>query len=104
MDRWRRLTGGAVDDVPYQRAAERFPGISREQFARAVHLVEPDGTVTRAAEAGLKSLALAGRARWLWRLYRAVRPFAWIAEAVYWMVARNRGLLDRLERAVLRIP
>ena len=102
--RWRSMTGGAVDDEPYQRAAERFGGIPREEFARAIHLVEPDGTVTRAAAAGLKSLALAGRAGALWRLYQAVPPFAWSAEATYCWVARNRGLLDRLERALLRVP
>lgn len=102
--RWRRLTGRAVDDEPYQRAADRFPGIHPEQFAAAVHLIEPDGTVTRAAEAALKSLALAGRAKWLWRLYRSVRCFRWGAEGVYRWVALHRNLLDRIERKVLRVP
>ena len=104
MGRWRKLTAGAVDDDPYQHAAERFPGITRAQFGQAVHLVEPDGTVTRAAEAALRSLAVAGQAKWLWRLYRSVRLFAWVSETVYGWVARHRDLLDRIERAVLRIP
>ena len=68
--RWRRGSTG-IDYVPYQEAADWFPAISREAFARAVHLVEPGGKVSRGAEAVFRALAL-GRPRrrlplWLYR-------------------------------------
>jgi predicted DCC family thiol-disulfide oxidoreductase YuxK len=59
--RWRQYTGEAVDYAPYQEVADRFPHIPREAFARAVHLVEPDGTVTQAAAAVFRTLELCRR-------------------------------------------
>jgi predicted DCC family thiol-disulfide oxidoreductase YuxK len=99
--RWAAMTGPAIEYVAYQRLGDRFPEIERTPLRQAVHLVEPDGTVTRGVAAVFRALALAGRYSWLDRFYHRVPGFATISESLYRFVARRRGELDRLERAVL---
>jgi predicted DCC family thiol-disulfide oxidoreductase YuxK len=101
--RWKRVTGERVEYAPFQQAAERVPGllgVPREAFAKAVHLIEPDGRVTRGAEAALRSLARApGLGFPLW-LYRFVPGMAPLAEAGYAWVASHRPLCARVTRAL----
>src|SRR5688500_6262400 len=92
--RWRNLTGDAIDYEPSQRAAEKLPQVPREEFGRSVFLAEPDGRVTRAAEAVFRSLALAGQKRYLLWLYEHVPPLRWVSELGYGVIARNRNLVD----------
>src|SRR5438105_799982 len=70
--RWRAATGDAVDYAPYQTVAARFPHIPLLAFRQAVHLLEPDGRVTRGAAAAFRSFKLARRSRWLDWAYRHV--------------------------------
>jgi predicted DCC family thiol-disulfide oxidoreductase YuxK len=95
--RWR--CGGAeeVDAEPFQTAAERFPEIPRENFGRAVHLIEPTGQVYRGATAAFAALAHSGRSSALFWLDRHVPPFRWIAAGIYRIVANNRDAFDQLE-------
>ena len=98
--RWRRVVGDSVDCAPYQEAAERAPGVPRERFAEAVHLIEHGGRVSRAAEAVFRSLAYApGRGGGLW-LYRFLPGFAPLSEACYAWIARHRPFCERLTRAL----
>jgi predicted DCC family thiol-disulfide oxidoreductase YuxK len=98
--RWRHVAGERVDIAPYQEAAGRAPGLTAEQLARAVHLVEPGGRVTRGAEAVFRSLAAApGHGGWL-ALYRRLPGFAPASEACYAWVASHRPLCERLTRIV----
>lgn len=98
VERGRRATGDAVDYVPYQEAAERFPEMERSTFAEAVHLVEPDGRVSRGAQAVFRVLAhVPGRGAGWWA-YRRVPGFAPASEWLYRLVARHRSLLARLTR------
>jgi len=46
IERWQHETGACVEYDSFQAAAERFPHVPRENFARAVHLIEPDGSIT----------------------------------------------------------
>jgi predicted DCC family thiol-disulfide oxidoreductase YuxK len=98
VERWRRLTGDRVSYVAYQEAAGAFPGIPPERFAEAVHLVEPDGRVTRGAEAVFRTLAVAPGRGWLLGLYRRCPGFAPAAEAGYRFVAAHRPAFTRLTR------
>jgi predicted DCC family thiol-disulfide oxidoreductase YuxK len=93
--RWQGVTGDRVEYEPFQSAAARFPGIPREEFARAVHLIELDGSHVRGAEAVVRALAHAGR-RWPLALYRHVPGLAPTSEMVYRAVARRRGAAGRL--------
>ncbi|HZE19363.1 MAG TPA: DCC1-like thiol-disulfide oxidoreductase family protein, partial [Candidatus Angelobacter sp.] len=66
IERWKRAVLDGADFAPSQEVAARFPSIPPSAFAEAVHLIEPDGTVTRGAEAVFRLLALTpGRRPWL---------------------------------------
>jgi predicted DCC family thiol-disulfide oxidoreductase YuxK len=100
VERWQSLTGDRVEYATFQDAAPRFPAIARERFAAAVHLIEPDGRVSLAAEAVFRSLGYApGHGAWLW-LYRHVPLFAPVSEWCYRRVARHRPLFLKLTHAV----
>ena len=53
IERWREETGEQIDYAPYQEAASRLPEISASEFRKSVYLIEPDGTLSRAARAVL---------------------------------------------------
>ena len=90
VDRWREATGSQIRYAPYQEVAANFPQIDIREFRRAVHLINPDGTVSRGAAAVLHAMALCGRKRWLGWLYKSLPPFAFAAEAAYRLYAANR--------------
>jgi predicted DCC family thiol-disulfide oxidoreductase YuxK len=91
IERWREMTGDAVDYRPSQEAADEFPEICREEFAGAVQWVEPDGSRARSADAVFRALATSTRlGKGLLWLYRRVPPFAWASETFYRLVAKNR--------------
>ncbi len=100
IERWRRGSAG-IDYVPYQEAADWFPDIPREAFARAVHLIEPGGKVSHGACAVLRALALGQpRRRLPYWLYRHVPGVAASTEAAYRLVAARRQFFSRLTRLV----
>ncbi|HEY1251279.1 MAG TPA: lipase maturation factor family protein [Thermoanaerobaculia bacterium] len=89
--RWRERTGDAVDDEPSQSAGARFPEIPAAEFARAVQLVLPDGTVLSGAEAVARLLSLPnGRGVFLWT-YRRIPGVAPAAELAYRVIAGHRS-------------
>src|SRR6266446_10583772 len=92
IERWREITAGKVDYAPYQEVADRFPEISREEFTRAMALVEPDGETFFAVEAVYRSLGYRSSRRWLAWSYDHVPGFAAISETAYNFIARHRGL------------
>ncbi len=94
IQRWRRLTGKAVDYEPYQAAAGRFPEIPEEAFRHAVRLVLPDGRVLEAAGAVLRALAARPGLAWMEWMYRRLPGFAPAAEAAYAWVAGHRAELS----------
>lgn len=99
IERWRRATGDRVEYVPSDSAAARFPKLSTDDLAEAVHLVEPGGRVSRGAEAVFRGLAFAGGYRRAGlALYERLPPFRAASEAAYRFVAARRPLFSRLTR------
>ena len=98
IERWRTLTRDRVQFAPFQEVAAQFPEIPREDFARAVQLILPDGRVSSAAEAVFRALAFAPGWAWMLWLYQHLPGVAPVAEVVYRFVARNRNPLYRLTR------
>ena len=98
--RWKNATGNAVDYLPFQDevVARCFSEIPRPDFEEAVHLIMPDGSVCRGAEAVFKSLVQGGRHRWLLALYRMVPGFADLSELLYEEVALHRTTLSKWDR------
>ncbi|MBS0237802.1 MAG: lipase maturation factor family protein [Proteobacteria bacterium] len=96
IDYWKQQTGDRVVYRPYQEAAGDFPTIPRERFARAIQLIEPDGTIYAGAAATYRTLRHApGRSAWWW-MYERIPGFAGASEWGYAFFARRRDLLARL--------
>ncbi len=91
IEYWKRLTGDRVEYAPSSEAAARYPRIPRAEFARAVQLVRPDGSVASGAQAVFETLGLE-------RAYRRSRALAFFAEALYRWIARHRTLAYHLTR------
>ncbi len=100
IHRWQCVAGDRVDFLPYQdpQVASRFPEIPREQHESAVHLIQPDGTISRAAAAVFLALAVNPQARWLLEAYERSPVFAHTAEFLYCLVARHRTWFSMLTR------
>lgn len=98
ITRWQSLTGDRIGFAPYQEVREQFPTISAQEFAAAVHFIEPGGAVYRGAEAVLRCLAATERWRWLYGCYLRVPGVSFMADRLYCWVARNRGRLSRWMR------
>lgn len=99
VERWKALTGGAVEYAAAQEAGGRFPQIPPEAFARAVQFVAADGAVAEGALAAFKALEHAPAPYpLLSRAYARLPPFARACEAVYRLVAANRAAASRLTR------
>ena len=91
-----RLTlGERVMYEPYQTAHVRFPEIPVDAFRAAVHLAEPDGRMSRGAEAVFRALAHGGR-RLPLVVYRFVPGMAALCEWGYRQVASHRPAASRL--------
>ena len=98
VERWRHASEERIDYATLQETATRLPTLDGADLEHAVHLLEPDGTLTRGAEAVFRALDLGGVKRWPRRLYEALPLFAWSADLVYRLAADNRALLSRLSR------
>lgn len=62
--------------------------------SRRAYVVRPDGTVYGGGRAVLYVLE---RLKWGWfARFLALPPMVWVAEAIYWLIARNRTLISRL--------
>jgi predicted DCC family thiol-disulfide oxidoreductase YuxK len=96
VERFRRISGETVEYRPSQEVGDSFLQIPREGFGESVWLVEPDGRTSAAAEAVFRTLALAGRRRWLWG-YEHLPGLARASEALYRLVSHNRGPADRID-------
>ncbi len=98
--RWSHSTFERVAYAPFQEVAGSHPGIPEAAFAEAVHLIEPDGSHFRGAEAVFRALATdPRRAGWLWA-YRRVPGFSALSEACYRVVAGNRPFFTRVTDAL----
>ncbi|MCH2132186.1 MAG: lipase maturation factor family protein [Phycisphaerales bacterium] len=77
--------------APYQKAAGQFPGIPESAFAEAIHLVQPDGSSARGAEAVYEIMDRVDVRSWPLRLYRWLPPFRGVSNLGYRLVANHRG-------------
>jgi len=100
VERGRHRIGERIEWATYQEAGHRVPSVPREQLARAVHLVEPGGRISRGAEAVFRALALAPAGGGALALYRYLPGFAAISEGCYAWIAAHRPLADRVTRAI----
>jgi predicted DCC family thiol-disulfide oxidoreductase YuxK len=100
VQRWRQLTTDRVDYIPFQQISTRFGELHRSDYKKAVHLIEPNGAVTRGAHAVCGILAIANR-HWPLAIYDNFPGLAQIGESAYSMVADHRNLFNLLDLALL---
>ncbi len=105
--RCRICTAGADRVRAYDRAgrvdvlslhdpsvAQRFPEVKREHVLATMHLVQPDGSIDRGADAVREIMRLIPGARWLALLW-LVPGFSLLANLGYAWVAKNRYRFNR---------
>lgn len=98
---WQRRTRGKVRYEPYQKAAAKFPGIPREEFARAAMFIESDRKVYSGAAAVFRLWTYrSGLGKIWWWAYRLIPPWARASEFVYGFVARHRPFFWMLTRII----
>lgn len=96
---FRKRTESRVDYCAYQKAPEALTeAIGREQLARAVYLIEPDGRHRSGAEVFFRLWQAAGHGRIALRCYERLPGFAALSEWAYRRVAAHRGSFYRLMR------
>src|ERR1700726_4222207 len=96
VERWRHLTGDAVEYETSQNAAARFTEISAERFQESVVCINPDGEVFFGAEAVYQTLSCRRSRAWLAWSHANVPGFAAISEGTYRIIARNRKAFSTL--------
>src|SRR5262245_10075337 len=90
IEGWRDAVGKQIQFVPYQEASGKLRQIDEREFKQAVHYIDRSGNVYRGAQAVFCAMAGCGRKRWLLWLYAMLPPFAFVAECVYQLIAKNR--------------
>ena len=61
--------------------------------AKAIHVIDPAGELTRGGRAALVLLGIIGWPRLAWLLH--LPPFIWLVELAYFIVSRNRPFFAR---------
>ena len=87
----RKALGDRLEYIPLQdpQIPPRFPGLSRDRLEESVHLVEPDGTVSRGARAVFEALDR-GWSSLPIRAYRRIPGVAAVSEWGYRIIAGHR--------------
>ena len=78
---------------PYQEIVDEFPAISSEDCARAIHLVEANGSVSKGAEATYRLYRGSHPQSLLLVLYEYLPGFKSVSEFFYKFFSSHRGLL-----------
>jgi predicted DCC family thiol-disulfide oxidoreductase YuxK len=90
VERWKTITGGRGQAVPYQEAAPLHPEIPLEDFRRAVQFIDEHGARSSGAPAIFESLKDVTGYGWLAWSYRHVPLFAPASDWVYREIAGHR--------------
>ncbi|HTL17812.1 MAG TPA: lipase maturation factor family protein [Patescibacteria group bacterium] len=98
--RWKTSTEDRVEYVPFQdsQVSLRFPELPKAGFETAVHLIETDGSVYRAAEAAFRTLGHAPHEPLILDWYLRWHWFQRLSESSYSFIARHRAVFSVLTR------
>ena len=89
----RQDTAGRLYTIPYQDVRAGWMSADlRAACCLAIHVRKPDGEILRA---GVATLYILDQLGWPGMRLLARRPFIWVIEAVYRLVANNRLFFSR---------
>jgi len=97
---WKSVTENRISYAPYQEVAADFPQIPIEAFRSAAQFIDLRGNLSSGAEAMFRSLAMVPEKRWLLWCYLRVPGVRRASDGAYRFVARHRGALYRVTRAL----
>ncbi len=98
VERWKHVTGSAIDYAPYQEVSVQYPQIPKENFEKSIQLILPGGEVFAGAHAAFRSLAFNSNYAWPLVFYERFSPFQFLSELFYGFVAQNRVLFSHLTK------
>ena len=104
VDYWKGLTSDRVNYAPFQEVGERFPQVSREEFASAVKLILPSEGVRSGAHAVFTALASVPDRRWMLWSYDRLPGVAPLCEAAYRTIANHRSVAYWVTRLLWGTP
>jgi predicted DCC family thiol-disulfide oxidoreductase YuxK len=104
IEYWKQLTGERIFYAPYQEVADQFPKVSREEFARAVKLILPDGEVRSGAHAVFTSLEKVPGKGWMLELYERVPMVAPVCDRAYETIAKHRPVAYKITKFLWGLP
>ena len=90
---WQQLTGNKIIYRPYQEAVPDYPNIPVEDLKAAIHLIDPDGNVTKGARATYGLYSDIHPYSILLYLYRYLPGFGILSEIFYNVFSKHRGIL-----------
>jgi hypothetical protein len=101
MSRYHALGDSRLAFAPLHDAASHYPAITEADFRSAIHLIEPDGTAVRGAEAMFTIMSKVGLRSWPLMLHRRLPPARALAEWGYRQITAHRGAARIASRAAL---
>jgi len=104
VDYWKSITSDRVNYAPFQEVGERFPQVSREEFASAVKLILSGGEVRSGAHAVFTVLASVPDRRWMLWSYDRLPGVAPLCEAAYRTIADHRSVAYWVTRLLWGTP
>lgn len=83
--------------TPYQRSAEEYPDIPKNEFKKASRLITPDGSVFSGPDSAYKALTYLNKpVYFLHKWYCKSGFFRWLSDRGYSFIAKNRPLMMKL--------
>ena len=96
--RWRKQTGAGVQYLPFQRLAERFPQVSREDCEKAIQFIDATGRVSSGADAVTRLHDYGLRGGHSLGVFLSLPPIIWVLRLGYKIVAHHRAFFSALTR------
>ena len=103
-DRFRALSGDKIAWIPLQYAQRYGIEIPQQELQQSIHLLEPNGDLTRGAEAIFRIMDLGQIRRWPRSIYEFIPLVPNASEIGYRIVARNRPLVTLAARSLCGRP
>ncbi len=98
VEKWAARLKGQVDFKPSQEFENLPNGVTREDVESAVILVEPNGHVSKGAEAVFRTLSMGEGTKWPLTAYESIPGARTLSDVAYKVVASNRPFFSKITK------